>query len=322
MARKRQPAQQHAQQQQDDAAGDDYYGVLGLSYAATDAELKKAYRKAALKWHPDKNPDNAEEAEGKFKLVGEAYSVLSDPAKRATYDEYGKDGPPMSDYEYDSDDSDGYGESFDPYEFFSAMFGGGGGGGGSFFGMERDTDDSDDDSTDSEERDYWNRFEQGYDYDDDSSDKDDGSDDDEERMEDKPVNQPGGFRFKFGQDGHDPRGCNDPTCTEVHDDGSNPEGEGQGADAEGYPDDEGSEGGSEDMDEEELAMEEEVSTTPRHNAHRTDERTTLGCQEIHLPVLARARAFCFAFMLCWAVKAQPNSILTILNNPVVTFNHL
>lgn len=70
----------------------DYYETLGLSRAANETDIKKAYRKLALKWHPDKNPDKKEEAEAKFKLIGEAYIVLSDGKKRSIYDRYGKDG--------------------------------------------------------------------------------------------------------------------------------------------------------------------------------------------------------------------------------------
>lgn len=66
----------------------DYYDVLGIQKGASDDEIKKAYRKAAMKYHPDKNPDNAE-AEAKFKEANEAYQVLSDGEKRAAYDRYG-----------------------------------------------------------------------------------------------------------------------------------------------------------------------------------------------------------------------------------------
>ena len=72
----------------------DYYETLGISKTATDEEIKKAYRQMAKKWHPDANPDNRKEAEEKFKEVGEAYSVLSNPEKRRMYDQFGSaDGP-------------------------------------------------------------------------------------------------------------------------------------------------------------------------------------------------------------------------------------
>lgn len=66
----------------------DYYELLGVSRNATEAELKKAFRGLALKYHPDRNPDN-KESEEKFKEINQAYSVLSDPEKRANYDRYG-----------------------------------------------------------------------------------------------------------------------------------------------------------------------------------------------------------------------------------------
>ena len=68
---------------------EDYYAILGIKKDATEAEIKKAYRKLALKWHPDKNPNNREEAEEKFKKINEAYSVLSDKNKRNQYDHGG-----------------------------------------------------------------------------------------------------------------------------------------------------------------------------------------------------------------------------------------
>lgn len=69
----------------------DYYEVLGIARGADASEIKKAYRKLALKYHPDKNPDNTE-AEAKFKEAAEAYEVLSDADKRARYDQFGHDG--------------------------------------------------------------------------------------------------------------------------------------------------------------------------------------------------------------------------------------
>jgi len=69
----------------------DYYSILGVAKTATSKEIKKAYRKLAIKYHPDKNPGN-KEAEEKFKEVAEAYEVLSDDTKRQNYDRFGKDG--------------------------------------------------------------------------------------------------------------------------------------------------------------------------------------------------------------------------------------
>ncbi|KAM7271571.1 hypothetical protein ACFE04_030785 [Oxalis oulophora] len=72
--------------------GVDYYKVLGVDKSSKDDDLKKAYRKLAMKWHPDKNPNNKKDAEAKFKQISEAYDVLSDPQKRAVYDQYGEEG--------------------------------------------------------------------------------------------------------------------------------------------------------------------------------------------------------------------------------------
>ena len=88
----------------------DYYKILGVKKEATDAEIKKAYRKLALKWHPDKNPNNREEAEEKFKKINEAYSVLSDKDKRRQYDRGG-------DFSFD------FG-SFNADDIFKDFFGG------------------------------------------------------------------------------------------------------------------------------------------------------------------------------------------------------
>ncbi|XP_063297200.1 dnaJ homolog subfamily B member 6 [Pelobates fuscus] len=70
----------------------EYYSILGVNKNASADDIKKAYRKLALKWHPDKNPDNKDEAERRFKEVAEAYEVLSDAKKRDIYDRYGKEG--------------------------------------------------------------------------------------------------------------------------------------------------------------------------------------------------------------------------------------
>lgn len=67
----------------------DYYETLGVSKSATEAEIKKAYKRLAMKYHPDKNQDNKAEAEAKFKEVKEAYEILTDPQKKAAYDQYG-----------------------------------------------------------------------------------------------------------------------------------------------------------------------------------------------------------------------------------------
>jgi curved DNA-binding protein CbpA len=75
----------------------DFYEVLCVTKNATTEEIKKAYKKLAIKWHPDKNPDNTKEAEEKFKIIAEAYAILSDPEKRRKYDMGGS--TDWSDYE-------------------------------------------------------------------------------------------------------------------------------------------------------------------------------------------------------------------------------
>lgn len=70
----------------------DFYEILEVPRGATDKEIKKAFRKLAMKWHPDKNPDNLDVASKKFQEIGEAYDVLSDPKRRAIYDQYGYEG--------------------------------------------------------------------------------------------------------------------------------------------------------------------------------------------------------------------------------------
>eukprot|EP00906_Rhabdomonas_costata_P010656 RCo014992 len=75
-----------------DLNAEDYYTVLGVSRDASEQEISKAYKKLALKWHPDKNPDNRAAAEANFKKVSEAYDVLRDPQKKKVYDQFGKKG--------------------------------------------------------------------------------------------------------------------------------------------------------------------------------------------------------------------------------------
>ncbi|KAI7827780.1 DnaJ domain-containing protein, partial [Kickxella alabastrina] len=67
-----------------------YYELLGISTTATADEVKKAYRRLSLKWHPDKNPTRREEASEQFKLLAQAYSVLSDSELRMQYDRHGE----------------------------------------------------------------------------------------------------------------------------------------------------------------------------------------------------------------------------------------
>jgi len=97
----------------------DYYEILGTERKASDEEIKKAYRKLAVKYHPDKNPGD-KTAEERFKELGEAYEVLSDPQKRAAYDEYGHAA-------FDRR-AGGFGRGgfHDPFEVFREVFGGGG----------------------------------------------------------------------------------------------------------------------------------------------------------------------------------------------------
>jgi DnaJ-class molecular chaperone len=122
----------------------DYYEILGATKTASEAEIKKAYRKQALKWHPDKNPDKKAEAEEKFKEINEAYQVLSDAKKRQSYDQFGHaafdpasgmGGNPFSgqntgpfSWSYTtSSNGNPFGDAdfSDPFEIFESIFGGG-----------------------------------------------------------------------------------------------------------------------------------------------------------------------------------------------------
>jgi molecular chaperone DnaJ len=115
------------------AAKRDYYEVLGVTKKATEDELKKAYRKLAMQYHPDRNPDNTEASE-KFKEICEAYEVLSDSQKRQRYDQFGHDGVKSSfgpggfDFGRDFTHAGDFGDLFETIfgGGFADMFGGGG----------------------------------------------------------------------------------------------------------------------------------------------------------------------------------------------------
>jgi DnaJ family protein A protein 1 len=96
-----------------------YYDILGVAPNATEAELKKAYRKQALKYHPDKNPD----AGDKFKDISQAYETLADPDKREIYDEFGEQG-----IKEGGGGHGGGGGFTSPMDMFNMFFGGGGDG--------------------------------------------------------------------------------------------------------------------------------------------------------------------------------------------------
>ena len=105
----------------------DYYEVLGVNKDASEDEIRRAYKKLAVKWHPDKHPDNKKEAEERFKEISEAYSVLSDPKKKNEYDNGG-----FGNFGFDDDDDD---------DFFKGGFGKGFGMGKNFGGFKGFDDD-------------------------------------------------------------------------------------------------------------------------------------------------------------------------------------
>ena len=96
-----------------------YYELLEISKTASTEEIQKAYKKMALKWHPDRNPNNREKSEEMFKKIGEAYEVLNDDNKRSIYDRFGeeglKNGAGMNPFE---------GSGINPFDLFQNMFGG------------------------------------------------------------------------------------------------------------------------------------------------------------------------------------------------------
>jgi len=136
--------------------GKDYYKILGITRGATDDEIKKAYRKMALKFHPDKNKDAG--AEEKFKEIAEAFEVLSDKKKKEIYDQYGEEGlkgggssgPGGFDggnfnYSFQGDPRATFAQFFGTSNPFDAFFGGGGGvPGGTQFFMQGDPMDTSD----------------------------------------------------------------------------------------------------------------------------------------------------------------------------------
>jgi len=115
---------------------EDYYLILEITRDASAEDIKKAYRKQALIWHPDKNPENQEEAECRFKKISEAYEILGDENQRVQYDRYGKNGINSTSndghYHFRSAEDifrEFFGRGFHD-DFFNSAFSGGGFGGG------------------------------------------------------------------------------------------------------------------------------------------------------------------------------------------------
>jgi len=115
------------------ATKEEYYELLGVSRTASADEIKKAYRKLAMKYHPDRNPDDAK-AEAAFKKVSEAYEVLSDPAKRQQYDRYGHDGLKATFGPGGFDFARDFTHAADLQDILGSIFGEGGGFFDDFFG--------------------------------------------------------------------------------------------------------------------------------------------------------------------------------------------
>tara|TARA_B100001250_G_scaffold242793_1_gene208666 strand:- start:162 stop:1217 length:1056 start_codon:yes stop_codon:yes gene_type:complete len=112
----------------------DYYEILGVSKNADANEIKKAYRKVAMKYHPDKNPNN-KSAEEKFKEAAEAYAVLSDEDKKNRYDQLGH----QQYQQFGSQQGQGFSGGINVEDIFNSVFGGGGGGFGDIFGFGSDS---------------------------------------------------------------------------------------------------------------------------------------------------------------------------------------
>lgn len=126
------------------ASKTDYYDILGVSKSASAEEVKKAYRKQALEWHPDRHQDDKEAAEKRFKEINEAYQILSNPQKKTAYDNYGHDaftpgggnpfaggfqggqsGPFTYTYQTGGENPFGNADFGDPFDIFESFFGGG-----------------------------------------------------------------------------------------------------------------------------------------------------------------------------------------------------
>merc|ERR1712159_745535 len=97
--------------------GKKYYDLLGVEQNASENEIKKNYKKLAMKHHPDRNPNNREESEQKFKEISNAYKVLTDPEKRQIYDKFGEEG---------LQNNGGMPSNFNPFSMFEEVFGEGG----------------------------------------------------------------------------------------------------------------------------------------------------------------------------------------------------